>query len=117
MSLTTLSDGILGVIKENPIAVGVGTVGAAVGVGLGTAAIVKAVKRRKTKRAKARNSRKRNNRNKRSKKRTKHTKRTSHKRIRYTKKGQPYIILKSGKARFIKKRSAKSSKKRKGGYY
>ena len=45
------------------------------------------------------------------------TKRTSHKRIRYTKNKQPYIILPNGRARFIKKRSASSSRKRKGGKY
>jgi hypothetical protein len=42
---------------------------------------------------------------------------TSHKRIRQTKNGQPYIILASGKARFIKKSSARQSRKRKGGRY
>lgn len=42
---------------------------------------------------------------------------TSHKRIRYTKHNQPYVILASGKARFIKKSSARMSKKRKGGRY
>jgi len=42
---------------------------------------------------------------------------TSHKRIRFTKNNQPYIILKSGKARFIKKSSARNSRKRKGGRY
>ena len=41
----------------------------------------------------------------------------STKRIRMTKNGQPYIILKSGKARFISKRSARLSRKRKGGRY
>jgi len=42
---------------------------------------------------------------------------TSTRRIRMTKKGQPYIILASGKARFIKKSSAKRSRKLKGGRY
>lgn len=42
---------------------------------------------------------------------------TSTKRIRMTKKGQPYIILRSGKARFIKKSSARRSRKLKGGRY
>jgi len=42
---------------------------------------------------------------------------TSHRRIRYTKHNQPYIILASGKARFIKKRNVSSSRKRKGGKY
>ena len=53
--------------------------------------------------------------------RTPHTagkgKDTSHRRIRYTKKGQPYVILASGKARFIKMSSAKQSHKREGGRY
>ena len=42
---------------------------------------------------------------------------TSRRRIRYTKNNQPYVILASGKARFISKKSASSSKKRKGGKY
>lgn len=41
----------------------------------------------------------------------------STKRIRMTKHGQPYVILASGKARFIKKSSAKRSRKLKGGRY
>ena len=42
---------------------------------------------------------------------------TSTRRIRMTKNGQPYVILKSGKARFIKKSSARRSRKLKGGRY
>lgn len=42
---------------------------------------------------------------------------TSTRRIRYTKKGQPYVITKSGKAKFIKKCSAKRSHRQKGGRY
>jgi hypothetical protein len=42
---------------------------------------------------------------------------TSHRRIRYTKNNQPYIILSNGRARFISKKSAKSSRTRKGGKY
>jgi hypothetical protein len=42
---------------------------------------------------------------------------TSRKRIRYTKKGQPYVIGAHGKARFIKKSSARNSRKRSGGRY
>ena len=41
----------------------------------------------------------------------------SHRRIRHTKNGQPYIILESGKARFISKKSARNSRKRSGGRY
>jgi len=42
---------------------------------------------------------------------------TSTRRIRHTKKGQPYVILKDGRARFISKASAKRSRKMKGGRY
>lgn len=42
---------------------------------------------------------------------------TSRRRIRYTKNGQPYVIMASGKARFIKRKSAKSSHKKRGGRY
>ena len=41
----------------------------------------------------------------------------STRRIRMTKHGQPYVILASGKARFIKKSSARRSRKLKGGRY
>lgn len=42
---------------------------------------------------------------------------TSHRRIKYTKNNQPYIILPSGKARFISKKTVRISKKRQGGKY
>lgn len=42
---------------------------------------------------------------------------TSHRRIRYTKNNQPYIILKNGRARFISKKSVSHSRRRKGGKY
>jgi len=42
---------------------------------------------------------------------------TSHRRIRYTKNNQPYIILASGKARFIKRSSVRNRRNRKGGTY
>ena len=38
------------------------------------------------------------------------------KKIKFTKKGQPYIITRSGKARFIKRKSARLRKIRKGGF-
>ena len=41
---------------------------------------------------------------------------TKSKRIKFTKKGQPYVLLRNGKARFIKKSRAKDMKKRSGGY-
>lgn len=42
---------------------------------------------------------------------------TSHRRIRYTKNNQPYIIKSDGRAQFISKKTVRSSKKRKGGKY
>lgn len=39
------------------------------------------------------------------------------KKIHYTKNGQPYVYKANGQAKFISKRSAKASKKRKGGRY
>jgi len=41
----------------------------------------------------------------------------SRKRIRYTKNGQPYVIMANGRARFISKKSVSSSRKRRGGRY
>lgn len=106
--------------------------------GLGVAAAVasrrKKSRRRKTSRSK--NLRKKVRRSKRKlkfgskayrRKYLKHGRRTPHtagkrkdrsrRRIRYTKRGQPYVIGKDGKARFISRKSAKSSYKRKGGRY
>ena len=42
---------------------------------------------------------------------------TSTRRIRFTKNNQPYVILASGKARFIKRSSVSRMRKRKGGKY
>jgi len=77
--------------------------------------------RKKTKRRKsssARGGRKRScaHHHKRKGKRRK-GKHGSHRRIHRTKNGQPYVILPNGRARFIKKSSARSSRKRKGGRY
>lgn len=119
---------------------------AALGVvaGLGTAAVVSSVskKRRKRKTTRSKSVRKRVRRNKKRKlkfgskayrkkylkhgkkkriRRTPYTagkrKDRSHRRIRYTKKGQPYIIKGDGRARFIKKSGAKRSHRQKGGRY
>jgi len=75
-------------------------------------------KRRKSKSVRKRNSKSR------KAKRGRRTPRTagkgkdrSRKRIRYTKNGQPYVLLKNGKARFIKRTSAKRSHRQKGGRY
>jgi len=84
-------------------------------------------KRRKSKsRNKVKNRKSKNTGNTRRKKRTVKQKKpytagkrrdTSRRRIRYTSNNQPYIILASGKARFIKKKSVSLSRKRKGGKY
>ena len=126
MALDNLQNGlnnILSVAKANPVATAIGVAGAGVVLGVGTAAVVGAIKQRKTKRRKTRNSRKRTRSSKRRKKSYKYArtagkrKDTSRRRIRMTKTGQPYIILANGRARFIKKSSARSSRRRKGGRY
>jgi hypothetical protein len=95
-------------------------------VGTGASTIIGGVSSyayHKSKKSKRKNSRKRSRLYRKSKGRryTPHTagkrKDTSHKRIRYTSRGQPYIILASGKARFISNKSAKVSRKRTGGRY
>jgi hypothetical protein len=91
------------------------------GIALGAAVV--ASRRKKKRSAAAKRSRKARNRSKarKSYRRTPYTagkrKDTSRRRIRYTKNGQPYVILASGKARFIKKKTAKTARKRKGGKY
>lgn len=123
-------------LSSGEIALGAGVT--ALGVGLATAAVVRnhRKKSRKRKTHKNQNSRKRTHRNKRRLKfgskafrkkylnhgrRTPHTagkrRDTSRRRIRYTSRGQPYIITSRGKARFISKKNAHSSYKRKGGKY
>lgn len=110
-------------LTGNTIVVGTGAALAGVAAGLGTAALIGASKRRKSKRNKSRNSRKRNSRSKKVRRNTKKYypepkgRKYSRRKIRHTKNGQPYIILASGKARFISKRGAKLSHKRKGGRY
>jgi hypothetical protein len=106
-----------------------GVIGAGIGASITAAAMRKT--RRKTKKRKSKrrsgHSRKRRSkhyhhrRGKKTRRAGYHKKRGkigfSHKQIHYTKNGQPYIILPSGKARFIKKSSSRRMKKRKGGYY
>lgn len=113
--------GLLG----NPIATAIG--GAVVG-GLVTGAVVGSVKSRKKTtrktRRKKRSTKRRSSKRRPTKRRKYKYARTAGKRkdrstrrIRMTKNGQPYVILASGKARFIKKSSARLSRKRKGGRY
>jgi hypothetical protein len=117
--------GVTGFLKDNATTIGVGIGGVALGATLGALAVSKSTKSRKRSSTTSR-KRKSNRSNKRSKKssrgpRTPHTagkrRDTSTRRIRVTKNGQPYVILASGKARFISKKSAKASRKRKGGRY
>ncbi len=103
--------------------VGAGAAGVVVGSAVGVTASSIARKKRTTKRrSSARTTRKRSTAT--SKARRYKYARTAGKgkdrstrRIRMTKNGQPYIILRSGKARFIKKSSARASRRRKGGRY
>ena len=89
---------------------------------LATGTIIQISKKRKAKKktAKIKASRKVTQpRKKKSKAKVKGKKwygKTQSKKIFKTKKGQPYVILSSGKARFIKKSRAKDMRKRKGGY-
>ena len=110
------------------LSVGVGSLAVGGVLGASTVLAAKSVNKRKKRKIKA-NARKSRRRpssrtschRKRRSRRTPRTagrgRDTSTRRIRYTKKGQPYIIMASGKARFIKKSGAKRSHKRKGGRY
>ena len=116
--LSTISEGIDG-LASNPIATAIG--GAIAGSAL-TGAIISGTSKAKRKTRKT--SKKRSSKTRRrakGKRFTPHTagkrKDTSRRRIRQTKTGQPYIILASGKARFISKASARASRRRKGGRY
>ena len=110
-------------VRKNPVTSAVGVSG---GILAGITAVQIVRKKRKAtskvKKPKRRVSKKKpTTRRKVSKKRkiTKHHHRGKHrgtKAIHITKKGQPYIILPSGRARFIKKSSASRMRKLKGGF-
>lgn len=110
-------------IKDNVGLIAAGAGGLAVGAALGAVAATQISKRKSAKRrkSKSRNVRKRIHRNRKRRYKYARTagkrKDRSHKRIRMTKNGQPYIIMASGKARFISKKGARMSRKRKGGRY
>lgn len=139
--LNNIQDGISTIetfISQNPLAsVGVATAtGVAVG-GIVGSVITKKIAKRKKKTAKSKKksakSRKRKlkfgskayrkkylgkHRRKQKQPRTAGKRKdTSHRRIRYTKNNQPYVILPNGRARFIKRSSVRASRKRKGGRY
>lgn len=120
--LNSLTDGITNLIGT-PIgaatagAIGGVVVGAGVGA-LAATAISKSRKKRSSKSKRKKNSRSGNRRRRKYYPRTAgKAKDRSTKRIRYTKKGQPYVIKANGRAMFIKKSSAKKSRKLKGGRY
>ena len=107
-----------------------GLVGGAI-LGAGTIGIVNIIRGRIKKRAskKISSTKRRITTKRRSKKKVRKTSKTAFqrrrskafrnaksKKIKFTKNGQPYIILKSGKARFIKRKSARLRKIRKGGF-
>lgn len=107
-------------IKSNLGAIGTGIGGIAIGGTLGYIAGSRSRKKRTNKRrSKSKTTRKRNKRYRKQRKPHTAGKRqdTSHRRIRYTKNNQPYIIMASGKARFISKKSVRTSRKRSGGKY
>lgn len=96
-------------------------------IGAGATAIAGAVSRRAKKPSKKTKAKKRTTAQRRKttkrktttsfqKRRAKAFRNASSKKIFLTKNGQPYIKLKSGKARFIKKSSARLRRKRKGGF-
>lgn len=118
-TLGTINNGI-GNITPTTAAVIAGSTGLIVGAGAG-AGVMALASGKKTKKRKRKSKYKSTRTKKRTRKKkynyTKRNKRISHKKIHYTKNKQPYIILASGKARFIKKSSSRRSKKLKGGYY
>lgn len=108
-------------VRKNPV-----TSSAAISGGLlagVTAVQVVRKSRKKSSKAKKSTSKTRKSKSKsrskntKKKRKTTKSKRSPKNKIKHTKTGQPYIILPSGKARFISKKSEKLRKKRKGGYY
>lgn len=103
------------------VALGGGAAAAILGAGVYKYASSRRAKKAKKKRKASYSRARRRLRRAKGRRYTPHTagkgKDTSHRRIRYTRNGQPYIILASGKARFIKKKGARRSHKRPGGRY
>ena len=105
---------------KSPVVAGVGgAIGGAVIGGVVTSAIIKRRKKKSNKRkySKSRNSKSLHKRKRKTPRTAGKRKDRSTKRIRYTKRGQPYVILANGRARFISNKSAKISRRRKGGRY
>lgn len=122
-----MTNAVLELVQNNPIAataIGSGLAGVLVGGGAVAVAGAVASKRKKSSKKKTKKTTTKRKRKTKKKRKGRYTPRTAEKgkdrstrRIRYTKKGQPYVITRSGKARFIKKSSAKRSHKLKGGRY
>ena len=107
-------------ISATEAAIGGAIVGT--GLGLGASAIVQRSRRKSRKRKTPHSkSSRRHSRRGRKVRKTPHTagkrRDTSRRRIRYTSKGQPYILGANGRPRFISKKSAKRSHSQKGGKY
>lgn len=124
--LETGASNVLDKAIDNPLATGAIIAGSAAIVTGGVLAAKAYKKRKKSSSRKSKSSRKRVSRSKRKRskyrgRKTPHTagkrRDTSRRRIRYTKNGQPYVLGANGKAKFIKKSSAKRSRKLKGGKY
>lgn len=119
--------------RANPLTTGValGTIAGAgvtlAGTKIATSISKKSTKKKKSKTSSSKKKKKTKKTTRRTTRRRKHKQRKpytagkrkdrSTKRIRFTKNNQPYIILKSGKARFIKKSSVRRMRKLKGGKY
>jgi Flp pilus assembly protein TadB len=135
ISISSIQDGlqssigeVTSIVAEHPVAVGAGVVGAAA-LGAGIVALASSSSKKKTKRKthkkikhtsrgwkqdRARRSKQKWEvaYQKRKRKLKARRRKGSHRRgTHYTKNGQPYIILKSGKARFIKKHSKRRYKR------
>lgn len=115
---SVIEDGI-GLVTDNAGAIlGGAVLGGAV---VGTTVAIASSRKKKTSKRTPKKRRKSKSRKSKKKRYTPYTagkrKDKSTRRIRMTKTGQPYVILASGKARFISKSSAKASRRRKGGRY
>jgi len=110
--------GIRGRVSRKALAVGAGAlaIGGIAIAGIRSRRARSPTLRKKTKKKAGKSTKRKTS--KKNKGRTGHKhKHRGTKQIHLTKKGQPYIILSSGKARFISKKSAKLRRKRKGGNY
>jgi len=103
-------------IRGNPIisAVGLGTPLALGGIAVVGRRIASRKKRKATSKKRKKSTKRKTRRT--TKKRRSGLTRATKQKIKFTKNGQPYVITRSGKARFIKRSVAKSARRRKGGF-